>query len=297
MTDVHGVIPALLTLFTRNGAGVDAQATGELVDWLVQQGVSGLFVGGSTGEGPLMSVEERKELAESVVARATGKVAVIIHTGCNNARDTIELTKHARSIRADAAGIVAPYYYNFDNRALRQYYAKVARAVSDFPLFLYNIPVLVKNDLPPDLVQNLVDHHPNIVGIKDSTGSLERLEHYAGIRGNNFTLICGSDFLLLEALQLGAKGSVSSTANVVPGFFVNLYRNFHRGNDRAARKWQEKIVELGGVLWTPNSIAAMKEMLRVMDLPTGACRSPQRTLTTTERRTLQQRLRELNLLS
>jgi 4-hydroxy-tetrahydrodipicolinate synthase len=297
MTKVDGVIPALLTLFTRNGAAVDVQATGELVDWLVQQGVSGLFVGGSTGEGPLMSVEERKQLAESVVARASGKVAVVIHTGCTNARDTIELTKHARSVRADAAGIVAPYYYNFDNRALRQYCSRVARAVRDFPLFLYNIPVLVKNDLAPDLVQNLVDRHPNIIGIKDSTGSLQRLEEYARIRGNNFTLICGSDFLLVEALQLGAKGSVSSTANVAPRFFVRLYRNFQRGNTGAARKWQEKIIELGGVLWTPNSIPAMKEMLRLMDLPTGASRSPQRTLTTAERRALQQRLRELNLLS
>jgi len=297
MTSIHGVIPALLTLFTRNGAAIDLQATGELVDWLVQQGVSGLFVGGSTGEGPLMCVEERKELAESIVARASGKAAVIIHTGCANARDTIELTKHARSIRADAAGIVAPYYYNLDNRALHQYYAKVARAVSDFPLFLYNIPVLVKNDLPPDLVQSLVDRHPNIIGMKDSTGSLERLEQYARVRGNNFTLICGSDFLLLKALQLGAKGSVGSTANVVPRFFVNLYRNWHRGNNRAARKWQEKIIELGAVLWTPNYIAAMKEMLRLMGLPTGALRSPHRTLTSAERRDLQQRLRELKLLS
>ncbi len=297
MTNVRGVIPALITCFTRNGVAVDAQATGELADWLVGQGVSGLFVAGSTGEGPLMSVEERKALAEAIVARVGGKVAVVIHTGCANARDTIELTKHACSIQADAAGVVAPYYYNLDNRALRQYCAKVARAVSDFPLFLYNIPVLVKNDLPPDLVQNLVDHHPNIVGIKDSTGSLQRFEEYSRIRGNNFTLICGSDFLLLEALQLGAKGSVSSTANVVPGFFVNLCRNFQRGNNRAARKWQEKIIELGSLLWTPNCIAAMKEMLRLMGLPTGASRSPQRDLTAAERRALEQRLRELKLLS
>jgi 4-hydroxy-tetrahydrodipicolinate synthase len=110
-------------------------------------------------------------------------------------------------------------------------------------------------------------------------------------------LICGSDFLLVEALQLGARGNVSSTANVVPSFFVRVHRNFQRGNISAARKWQEKIIELGGVLWTPNSIPAMKEMLRVLGLPTGASRSPQRTLTAAERRALGKALRELKLVS
>jgi len=297
MTRFHGVIPALLTLFTRNGAAIDFQATGELVDWLIRRGVNGLFVAGSTGEGPLMSVQERKALGEFIVEHVNGRVTVIVHSGCANGRDTIELTKHARLIGADAAGIVAPFYYILDARALQRYYSTIARAAGEFPLFLYNIPILVKNDLAPDIVQGLVKQHSNIVGIKDSTGSIERLEEYSRIRRDNFTVICGSDYLLLEALQLGAKGSVSSTANVIPHFFVKLCNNFRRDNVRAARKWQDKIIELGGLLWTPNSIPAMKEMLRLLGLPTGASRSPQRMLTTAERRALDQGLRALTLLS
>lgn len=297
MKKIRGVIPALLTFFTRNGAKIDLQATGELADWLIESGVSGLFVAGSTGEGPLMSVEERKTLAEFMVERVGGKVAVIVHSGSTNARDTLDLTKHASLIEADAVGIVPPYYYNLDGRALRQYYAKIARAVPQFPLLLYNIPVFVKNDLAPKLVQSLVKRHPNIVGIKDSTGSRERLVEYLRIRGNDFTVICGSDYLLLDALMLGAKGSVSSTANVAPHLFVSLYNHFRRGNARAARRSQDRIIQLGNVLWTPNLIPTMKEMLSLLGLPTGASRSPHRTLTTGERRALQRGLRALKILS
>jgi 4-hydroxy-tetrahydrodipicolinate synthase len=297
MTKFHGVIPALLTLFSRNGARVDLEATGELADWLIKRGVNGLFVAGTTGEGPIMSLEERKRLAEFMVERVGGRVALIVHTGCANAPDTIELTKHARLAGADAAGVVAPYFYDLDDRALRQYFTKIAKATPDFPILLYNIPAFAKNEIAPGLVESLVRRHENIVGIKDSSGSRDLLAEYVGITGNDFAVICGMDFMVLDALQIGAHGNVSSTANVVPQYFVKIHENFRKGNLRAAGRWQERIVDLGKLLWTPNYIPAMKEMLGLLGLPTGGSRSPQRRLTTGERRALERGLRELKILS
>jgi 4-hydroxy-tetrahydrodipicolinate synthase len=297
MSKFRGIIPALLTLFTRNGAKVNLEATGELADWLIKRGANGLFIAGSTGEGPLMSLQERKALAEFMVERVGGRIPLIVHTGCASARDTIGLTEHARHIGADAAGVVTPYYYNFDQRALRQYHSRIAQATPDFPQLLYNIPALTNNELTPGLVENLVRRHENIVGIKDSSGSLERLTEYLRIPRDDFAVICGMDSMVLDALQLGAHGNVSSTANVVPHFFAKIHENFRKGNVRAANRWQDRIVELGKLLWTQNYIPAMKEMLRLLGLPTGGVRSPQRALTTGERRALEQGLRALKMLS
>jgi len=297
MSKFGGVIPALLTLFTREGAEVNLEATGELADWLIKKGVNGLFIAGSTGEGPLMSLQERKDLAEFMVQLVGGRIPLIVHTGCASAADTIELTKHAREIGADAAGVVTPYYYHCDQRALQQYHSKIAQTTPDFPMLLYNIPALTNNELAPKLVDSLVRRHANIVGIKDSSGSLELLGEYLRIPGDDFAVICGMDYLVLEALQLGAHGNVSSTANVVPHFFVKIQENFRKGNVRAAKRWQDKIVELGKLLWTSNYIPAMKEVLRLLGLPAGDSRSPQRALTKGERRAIERGLRELKMLS
>jgi len=297
MSEFRGIIPALLTLFTRNGAKVNLEATGELADWLIGKGADGLFIAGTTGEGPLMSMQERKTFAEFMVERVGGRIPLIVHTGCASAPDTIELTEHARHIGADAAGVVAPYFYDLDERALRQYYARIARTTPDFPLLLYNIPALTKNELTPKLVESLVRRHENIVGIKDSSGSLERLIEYLRIPREDFAVICGMDYMVLDALQLGAHGNVSSTANVVPHFFAKIHENFRKGNVRAANRWQHRIVELGKLLWTSNYIPVMKEMLRLLDLPTGGSRSPQRMLTKGESRALERGLRALNIIS
>jgi 4-hydroxy-tetrahydrodipicolinate synthase len=292
-----GIIPALLTLFSQDGAKVNLEATGELADLLIKRGVNGLFMAGTTGEGPLMSLQERKVLAEFMVKRVGGRVPLIVHTGCASAPETVELTKHARHIGADAAGVVTPYYYNFDQRALRQYHSRIARATPDFPQLLYNIPGLTNNELTPGLVEKLVRRHENIVGIKDSSGSLEQLRQYRRIPRDDLAVICGMDSLVVDALELGADGNVSSTANVVPHFFVKIHENFRKGNVRAARRWQDRIVELGKLLWTPNYIPAMKEMLRLLGLPTGGSRSPLRKLTAGECRALEQGLRALKIIS
>jgi 4-hydroxy-tetrahydrodipicolinate synthase len=296
MIKLHGVVIALLTLFKRRGQEIDFVATGELIDALLKLDINGLFVAGSTGEGPLMSVDERRLLAHFAVDRVGGKIPVLVHTGCLNTRDTIELTRHARLIGADAAVFVPPFYYNFDDRAVSEYCSTIARSVPDYPLFLYNIPVFVKNDFPPKLVETIAKRHPNIIGIKDSTGSPERLKEYLRIRANNFIVMCGADELSLDGLMWGTKGSVSATANVIPTFFTKLYANFQRGNIRAARKWQEKILEVGRLVWTPNIVPLMKEMLRLLAMPTGASRSPQRQLTRAERTRLARGLRELGII-
>lgn len=141
---VKGVIVPLLTPFDDRGE-LDCPTLVHLVDFLIERGVHGLFPGGTTGEGPLLSTEERLTLAETVVRAANGRLPVIIHTGAITTREAIELTRHAHDCGAAAAALITPYYFRFSAEALFQHFASVCEAVPDYPIYLYNNPAVTNN--------------------------------------------------------------------------------------------------------------------------------------------------------
>ena len=281
---LEGVFPAMLTPFTRNGKNVDYDRAAELAIRLADQGVHGLYPCGTTGEGMLMTLEERKRLMEVVVEAVGKRVHVLAHTGCLDTAGTIELTRHAAEIGATAAGVVAPGFYGYDDAALARHYKAVAAAVKGFPILLYNLPSCAKNELTPRFVLRMAREVDNIVGIKDSGGSLQLQDRILLDKPKSFFVINGCDEFTMQALVGGAAGSVSSTANVIPEVFLAIFNNVKKGNLKAARKAQTVLGHAAELFQYGKMVAYYKEGLRLRGFDPGFVRAPQRELTAAEKK-------------
>lgn len=271
-----GVIPALLTPFRDDR--VDTEALKRLVDFLIENGVHGLYPCGTTGEGMLMNSAERKLVAETVVEAAKNRVPVMVHVGAFSTSETVDLALHARSIGADAVGVVAPYFYKVDREGLLRHYKTVADAVSDMPVYIYNLPGNTGNDIPPALAGQIAAACPNVVGIKDSSKDLARLEAYIAQLGPEYQVIVGSDALVLPTLVMGGAGVISAVANVFPEPVVGLYNAFKAGDLKKARELQFKVNKLRDTLKQGPYLAAFKAALSMRGVEFGGSKSPLRAL-------------------
>lgn len=293
---IEGIISANVTPFTKGGEFVDFDKIGPLIEWLMGKGATGFFPCGTTGEGILMSPEERKEVLEEVVRAAGKKAKVVAQTGALELAATIELTRHAQEVGAYAAGIVAPYFYAFDDDALFQYYSAIAKAVPDFPVLVYNIPSCARNRLSPELVKRLADTHENIVGIKDSSGNILGLTQMIGEAAKGFHVINGVDDYGLQALIMGCPAVVSGTSNVICDLYAAIYTAFKKGDIKKARDLQLVMEKATRVLEYGSKAAIFKEGARLRGVDAGYVRPPQRELTTAEKKKLATNLEALGLL-
>ena len=293
--ELKGVIPAILTPFTKGGKQVDFDRAAALAERLADQGVQGIFPGGTTGEGMLMTLDERKQLLELLVKVVGKRIRVIAHTGCFDTASTIELTQHAAATGAYAAAIVAPGFYGYDDISLRLHYASIAKAVSKFPILLYHIPGCAKNALSPKLILELAKDFDNIVGMKDSGGSIQYLNRVLADLPSTFTLINGCDEYTFQALVAGAKGSVSSTANVVPELFLAIYKNVQEKKYDQAWALQKILNDACRSFQYGSKVAFYKEGLRLRGFDPGFVRSPQRELNTAEKKALAEALKKIKI--
>ncbi|HOZ47497.1 MAG TPA: dihydrodipicolinate synthase family protein [Candidatus Hydrogenedentes bacterium] len=294
--NLEGVIPALLTPFTKNGDQVDYDSACALAVRLADQGVHGVFTCGTTGEGMLMTVEERKRALEAVVATVGKRIRVIAHTGALDTSTTIELTRHAAEAGAYAAGVVAPGFYAYDDTALFNHFEAIAGAVKGFPVLLYNIPGCARNKIGPELIVRLANQVDNIVGMKDSAGDIAALNRVLGDAPAAFRVINGVDEYSYNALLAGAAGCVSSTANVVPEVFLSIFDNVRKGNLKKAWASQVQLSHLCGVFQYGKMVAYYKEGLRLRGFDPGYVRPPQRELSGRERKAFAQALRDNGLI-
>jgi dihydrodipicolinate synthase/N-acetylneuraminate lyase len=272
---LKGVIVPIVTPFDSAGK-LDVAAVRPLVDYLIGGGVAGLYPGGTTGEGFLLSLGERRELAEAVVKASGGRVPVIVQTGCITTAETVELTQHARSIGADGAAMIPPYVYRHSDTALLDHYTAVALSVPELPLLLYNFPAISNNTLTVDLVLKLREHAPNIVGMKDSSGSLEMLAHLKAATGDTFLAFNGGDGQVLASAAMGLDGCVSGNGNVVPEMMVALYTAAARGDMVQARAWQRQVNQVRDLLGDGGDLSLFKQMLARRGIPVGDVRAPLR---------------------
>lgn len=268
----RGVIVPLVTPF--DGAGdLDEAALRRLVGFLLRSGVHGLFPGGTTAEGPLLTVAERQQMAATVVEETAGRVPVIVQVGSISTRETIGLARHARAIGADAIAVLTPYYYRLSEAALRAHYAQVCEAVPDVPVYLYNIPQRTGNDLTPRLTAEIAEACPNVVGIKESSGNLNAVLDILALCPH-LHVILGNDGLIVPALTMGVDASVSGNANVFPELFVALFEAFWSGDMAAARAAQERVNVVVRVLKDGADLSLFKAILARRGLPVGGVRMP-----------------------
>jgi len=293
---IGGVFPALLTPFTKGGAKVDYDRACGLAEFLAKQGVHGLFVCGTTGEGPLMTLAERKQMLEEIVGAVGKKVTVIAHTGCFDTASTIKLTRHAQNAGAAAAGVVTPGFYTFDDACLYAHFKAVADSAPGFPILLYNIPGCVKNVIKPPLVHRLAKDVKNIVGMKDSGGNIAAFNETLMGVPKGFVAINGVDEYSMQALAAGGAGCVSSTANVVPELFLAIYNAMRKRDLDTAWKAQQRLCRACATFHYGALVARYKEGVRLRGFDPGYVRAPQRELTKDERKELAKNMKAAGLL-
>jgi len=292
----EGVIPAMITPLKDGGRSVDIDALKHYCAFLAERKVDGVFCCGTTGEGPLLSQKERMKVAEVTVSELRGRVKVIVQTGSITTDQSIALTKHAREIGADAAGLVFPYYYTFRDEVLYAHFMEIAESVPGFPLFLYNIPGCTTNDLSTALLERLLERIDWIVGIKNSSEDLFQTIRFIRIGGDRCAVFNGNDGIILPALSVGARGLVSGNASAFPEPFVELYHAYQDGNLEKARMAQYRIDRLRQVLANGRDNASFKCALQLRGIKAGSVRAPDRDLTDNEAARLKAQLQELGVL-
>lgn len=293
--DIRGIVCPMVTPFDESDQ-IDHAAARRVAGFLLARGVDCLMVAGTTGEGMLLRVEERKALLATVVEAVAGQAPVIAHTGCINTADTIALTRHAAAAGATATSVIVPYFYTLDDDSLFDHYLAVARAVPDFPVFVYVFPGNAKNDVSPALLARLIEAAPNIVGCKSSNSDLVRFQGYVGAGGEGFLPFNGVDGLMLPALALGSKAQVSGNSNVCPEAFGELYAAFQAGDMARARAAQARINRIRAVLRDGITPAFFKLGLKLRGVPAGRVRPPMRELREQEARAVEQGLAELGFI-
>lgn len=282
MKKLYGVTTAMTTPFREDGS-VDLAAMAQQCEMLIAKGVQCLYPIGTTGEMLRMTLEERKQIAETVVKTAAGRVTVYIHCGAATQEDTIALMQHAQAIGADGVGVVTPQFFGMNPREMETFYVTIAQSVApDFPLYLYNIPQCAANDLQTEVVQRIAERCPNVVGIKYSFADINRTLDYLGVNGGNFSVMHGCDRVLIAMLALGCDGTVSGISGIFPEPFVNVYKAYQEGDLATARDWQKKAAKITDILRAGSNMAYFKEALRLRGLTGGHMRKPQLDLTAEE---------------
>jgi 4-hydroxy-tetrahydrodipicolinate synthase len=278
---LRGVIVPLVTPFDEQNQ-VDHAALRRVVDFVISKGVHAVMVAGSTGEGALLSVDERKQVLETVVAQVNGKISVIAHTGCIDTGSTVDLSKHAQATGANVVSAIVPFFFNFGDEALYRHFLTMAEAVPDTPMLLYAFPGNAKNDISPALLARLLKAAPNIVGIKSSNDDLNRFQEYVQTGGENFTACFGVDELMLGGLVFGAKAQISGNSNSFPEPFVQLYEAFTAGDLVRAQELQKVVNQVIDLHQGGRTTAFFKATLGLRGVSAGKVRPPMAELTETE---------------
>lgn len=227
----EGSYVALITPFKKNGE-IDEEKIRELVNWHIENGTSGIVPCGTTGEAPTLTFSEHEKVIKIVVEEVKGRIQVIAGAGSNNTNRAIELTKYAKELGADAALSTCPYYNKPSQRGLYEHYKKIAEE-SKFPIMLYNVPGRTGTNIEAKTIAKLAEI-PEIVAVKEATGSLEQMIRIQDLCGDKIEILSGEDHLILPMLSIGAKGVVSVVANIMPRQMSDLISSYlNHDYDRA----------------------------------------------------------------
>ena len=265
-----GSLVAIITPF-RNGK-VDEKALGDLIEWQIANGTDGIVPCGTTGESATLTHEEHKQVVEFTVQVVRRRVPVIAGTGSNSTDEAIEFTRHAKSVGADAALLISPYYNKPTQEGLYRHHKAVAEAVA-LPQILYNIPGRTAVNMTPQTVARLAQIR-NIVGIKEGAGSLQQVSEIIQLCDDQFTVLSGDDALTLPMLAVGAKGVVTVTANVAPAEMAALVDAWAAGDAAKARAIHYKLYPLFQALFLETNPIPIKHAVALMSKATAELRLP-----------------------
>jgi N-acetylneuraminate lyase len=290
---LQGAIPALVTPYDSSGQ-VCEDMLRRLVDTHIRAGVNGLYVCGSSGEGPLLKTAERKKAVEVVVSQTKGRIPVIAHVGSLSTDDAVELATHAGKSGADGVASIPPFYYPVSLDGIHAHYSRIAKS-SSLPLIVYNIPALTGVTVSPAMFSKLTGI-PGVAGIKFSSNNLFELRQIASNGQGKLQVMSGNDEIFLAALTMGAEGSIGLTHNFMPKLYLDIFAKYKSGHLKEAQDLQTYAVQVIAVLIKYPVIPASKEIMRLKGYDCGSCRGPLEVLTDQQRRDLRADLEKLGFL-
>ena len=273
---------------TREDESVNYEALEEIVERQIQDGVEGFYCCGSSGEGLLLTLEERKKVLEHTLKAADGRVPVISHVGTIRTADVIDLARHAMSAGALAVSMIPPYYSKFSMDEIMGYYEDVIRAIPDVPAIVYNIPQFTGVEFSKDNAGRLLANE-NIVGIKHTSTNLYSLERM-GQAFPGKALINGFDEQLLGALSMGSCATIGTTVNLFAPLFLKVREAFEQGDMALAYRWQHAINLRVEATVKVGIFNAMKYGWTVRGVDCGFCRAPFRPLDETAKKAVEELL-------
>ncbi|GHT28918.1 N-acetylneuraminate lyase [Planctomycetales bacterium] len=273
---IQGFVAATFTPFNKSGE-LQLEAIPRYVDYLVQSGMSGLYVCGTNGEGVSMSVEERKQTAEAFFTASAGRIPVIAQIGANSLKDSCELAAHAQSAGIPYISANAPSYFTINStEVLADYMTQIAAAAPKTPFYYYHIPRFTS--VVPDMtkfLQKMESQCPNFFGIKYSDPAVFLYQEALEYKNGKYSILWGCDEMFLSALAVGSQGAVGSTYPLIPQVYHTLLNSWKIGGLPAARKAQQQSWHFVKVLLSfGHIIAVQKAVMSILGYNLGTCRLP-----------------------
>ena len=289
------IITAMITPFHSDGT-VNYAVAEQLADYLANNGSDGIVVCGTTGESPTLTWDEEFKLFQVVHQAVQGRAKVIAGTGSNSTSEAIAATEKAAKIGLDGTLQVVPYYNKPPQEGLYEHFRQIAQACPDLPMILYNIPGRTGQDLLPSTVIRLAEI-PNIVGIKEATGSLDASSAIRAQTPTEFAIYSGDDSLTLPLMAIGATGVISVASHLVGNQLQQMVQAFVQGNVKGATEIHIQLFPLFKALFCTTNPIPIKAALQWLGWEVGGCRLPLGNLPESLEAPLQSAMHELKLLA
>ncbi|MCK4027223.1 N-acetylneuraminate lyase [Streptococcus suis] len=276
----HGIIPAFYACYDENGE-ISSERVRALTQYFIDKGVQGLYVNGSSGECIYQSVADRKQILESVMEVAKGKLTIINHVACNNLKDSVELARHSEELGVDAIAAIPPIYFRLPEYSIAAYWNGISAAAPNTDFIIYNIPQLAGVALTPSLYKEMLKN-PRVVGVKNSSMPVQDIDTFVSLGGEDYVVFNGPDEQFLGGRLMGAKGGIGGTYGSMPELFLRLNQLIADKDLETARQLQATINTIIGKLVSGHGhmYAVIKEVIRINDgLDIGSVREPLTALT------------------
>ena len=301
MRPLRGIIPPLATPLASIDT-LDLPGLERLIEHVLGGGVHGLFILGTTGEGPALSYRLRRELIERVCAQVAARVPVLVGITDSAYNESLQLAEFSAKAGASAVVAATPFYFRFGQSDMLRLIESLAKD-SPLPLFLYNQPELTKISFEPETVARAAEI-PNVVGVKDSCGQIGYIKQVLSLVGKShpeFSVLVGPESLLAEALLSGAHGGVPGGANIFPHLPVSLYRAFVDGKHKEMQELQAELIAVGSPIWNigeqePGFLRRLKGALSALGICSGLPTWPYEQATADEKKKLEAHLAKHGIL-
>ena len=257
-----GIIPAFYACYDENGE-ISSERTRQWTEYMIETGVKGVYVCGSSGECIYQEKEERKKTLEAIMEVAKGRLTVIAHVACNNTKDSMELAAHAESLGVDAIASIPPIYFHLPEHSIAAYWNDISSAAPNTDFIIYNIPQLAGTALTMSLFREMLKN-PMVAGVKNSSMPIQDIQMFKMYGGEDFAVFNGPDEQLVGGLAIGADGAIGGTYGVMPELYLKIFNLCKEGNFEKARVVQ---YDADRIIYEfcsckGNMYAALKEIIR-----------------------------------